>query len=173
MVETAPLERVVQVPGAVGGENHHRRNHRAPRAELRDRHRRLREHLEKKRLELVVGPVHFVDEQHRRAWPGVVKRGQQRPGEQELLAEQVGLPKLLVGGLGQPDGKQLLGVVPLVQRLGRGDALVALQPHERGVQRRGERLGRLGLADARLTFQQDRLPHPHRKKQRRRQLITG
>jgi hypothetical protein len=80
---------------------------------------------------------------------------------------------VLTGRLGQPDGQQLTRVVPLVQRLGGGDALVALQPDQRGIDRRGQGLGGLGLADPGLTLEQDRLPHPDRQEQRGGELVAG
>ena len=49
----------------------------------------------------------------------------------------------------RPDVQQLAGVVPLVHRLVGVDALVALQPDQLAAEHRGERLGDLGLADAR------------------------
>ena len=101
------------------------------------------------------------------------QRGQQRPGQQVVAGEQVLVPDVVPGRLGQPDGQQLARVVPLVQRLGRGDALVALQPDQRRVQRGGQRLGRLGLADPGFAFEQDGLAHPDRQEQRRGQLVTG
>ena len=48
-------------------------------------------------------------------------------------------------------------IVPLVERLGGGDALVALQAHERRVDRLGQRLRRLRLPDTGLALQQHRL----------------
>ena len=58
------------------------------------------------------------------------------------------------------DPQQLLAVVPLVERLGLVQALVALQPHERAVEVRGERLGQLGLADAGRALDQHGLAEP-------------
>ena len=87
------------------------------------------EQLEQHRLELLVGLVDLVDQQHDRLRGR--DRLQQRAGEQELLAEDVvlhGLPAG-VGRLGL-DPQELLAVVPLVQRLGLVQALVALQAHE-------------------------------------------
>jgi hypothetical protein len=56
------------------------------------------------------------------------------------------------GRLGQPDREELARVVPLVEGLGGGQALVALQPDQRRVQDGGERLGRLGLAPRRARL---------------------
>ena len=58
------------------------------------------------------------------------------------------------------DPQQLLAVVPLVQRLGLVEALVALQAHERAAQVAGERLGQLGLADAGRALDEHRLAEP-------------
>ncbi len=59
-------------------------------------------------------------------------------------------------GLGQPDAQQLALVVPVVQGLGRGQALVALQPQQRCVQHGGKGFGGSRLADAGLALQQQR-----------------
>ena len=91
VVEAAPLQRVVQVAGAVGGQHHDRRVRRPDRAQLRDGHRGLGEQLEGERLEVVVGPVELVDQQHRRPRAGMLQRGQQRPAQQVVRAEQPGL----------------------------------------------------------------------------------
>ena len=57
------------------------------RAQLGDGHLEVGEHLEQQALDLDVGLVDLVDEQHRRLL--APDRGQQRPGEQELLGEDV------------------------------------------------------------------------------------
>ena len=40
-------------------------------AELRDRDRSLPEQLQQERLEVVIGAIDLVDEQHRRSWAGM------------------------------------------------------------------------------------------------------
>ena len=87
VVQAAPLQRVVQLTGAVGGEHHQRRALRLDRADLGDADLEVGEHLEQERLELVVGPVHLVDQQHRLVTGA--DRFQQRPLQQELRAEQL------------------------------------------------------------------------------------
>ena len=82
--------------------------------------------------------------------------------DQVVRAEQVLLAQRLAARVGQPDAEQLAGVVPLVERLGRVDPLVALQADQRRVEHGRERLGRLGLADARLALEQQRLGQPQR-----------
>ena len=59
------------------------------RAELGDGHRGLRQQLEQERLEVVVGAVDLVDQQHRGARAGVLERAQQRAADQVVGAEQV------------------------------------------------------------------------------------
>ena len=53
--------------------------------------------------------------------------------------------------------EQLLGVFPLVKRLGLVEPLVALQADHLQAAPAGDRLGQLGLADAGRAFDQDRL----------------
>src|SRR5271165_6508544 len=85
VVEAASLQRVVQLPGPVGGEHHERRALRLDRADLGDADLEVRQHLEQEGLELVVGPVDLVDQQYGPiAGPD---RLEQRPFQQELRAE--------------------------------------------------------------------------------------
>jgi hypothetical protein len=58
--------------------------------------------------------------------------------------------------------EQLARVVPLVERLVRVDALVALQPDQVATQDRSEHLRDLGLADPDLPFEQQRPPQRQR-----------
>jgi hypothetical protein len=71
VVEAAPLEGVVDLAGAVGGEHHHRRRRRADGADLGDGDLEVGQHLEQEGLELLVGAVQLVDQQHRRPRSGV------------------------------------------------------------------------------------------------------
>ena len=155
-VQAAPLERLGQLARVVRGQQHDRLRARVDAAELGDRDLEVRQQLEQHRLELLVGLVDLVDQQHDRLLGG--DRRQQRPREQELLAEDVVLDRLPAGAVGLGlDAQQLLAVVPLVQRLGLVEALVALQPHELAAEVRGERLGELGLADAGGPLDEHRL----------------
>ena len=70
VVEAAALERVVQVAGAVGGEHDDRRERGRDGADLGDGDGRLGQQLEQERLELVVGAVDLVDQQHGRPRAG-------------------------------------------------------------------------------------------------------
>ena len=156
-VEAAPLEGLGQLAARVGGEDDERAAYGGDGAELRDRHLEVREHLEQQPLDLDVGLVDLVDEQHRRLL--APDRGQQRPGEQELLGEDVvvGLRPRRVVALRSLDAEQLLLVVPLVERPRLVEALVALQPDQVGAGRPADRLGQLGLADAGRTLDEQRL----------------
>ena len=84
-------------------------------------------------------------------------RLQDRAFLKELLGEQVRVPQRIVAGFRELDGEQLPLVVPFVERLGDGEALVALQPDQPGVQSSCEGFGGGGLAHAGLTFEQQRL----------------
>ena len=70
-------------------------------ADLRDGDLEVGEHLEQERLELVVGPVDLVDQQHRPV--AGAHRLEQRPLEQELRAEQL-VDRLVVGESGARTG---------------------------------------------------------------------
>ena len=148
--------------GAVGGEDDEGRGRGLDGAELGDAHLPGREHLEQEGLELVVGAVDLVDQQQRRA---LLEGGQHRPREQEPLVVQALLG--LLGSRRGPATRRLEGAqvqdlareVPVVERLGGVDALVALQPHQRQLQRLGQRLGERGLARAGLALEQQRPLH--------------
>ena len=146
---------------------------RPDRADLGDGDLEVGEHFQQERLELVVGPVHLVDQQHRLvAGPD---RLQQRPLQQEPRAEQL-VDRVVVGDLplGQgPDVQHLAGVVPLVQRLVGVDALVALQPDQLAAEDGGEHLGDLGLAHPDLALEQDRPLQAERDEQRGGQAAVG
>ena len=65
VVEAAPLQRVVQLARPVRGDHDRGRLVGGDRPELGHGDREVGEHLEQERLELVVGPVELVDQQHR------------------------------------------------------------------------------------------------------------
>ena len=157
-VEAAALERLRQLAGVVRREDHDRPPRRAhDRAQLGNRHLEVGEHLEQQRLGLDLHPVDLVDEEHDRLLGA--DRLEQRAGEEERLAEDVGLdvgPARLVLAV-DLDPEELLLVVPLVERLGLVEPLVALEPDEPAAGDGGDRLGQLGLADAGGALDQDRL----------------
>ena len=148
--------------------------------ELRDRDGVLGEHLEQERLELVVGPVDLVDEQHRRhAARRRGERPQQRPSHEEGLGVELALERLgaAVGGraagLGGAQVQQLAGVVPLVHGLVGVEALVALEPDQLAARPRRDGLGDLGLADTGVALEQQRPLQPEREEDRRGQPLVG
>ena len=155
-VQAAALERLGELARVVGGQQHDRARLGLVEPELGDRELEVAQQLEQHRLELLVGLVDLVDEQD----DGLVggDGGHQRALEQELGAEDVVLDLLPAGALGLGlDAQQLLAVVPLVERLGLVEPLVALQAHERAVEVLRERLGQLGLAHPGRPLDQDRL----------------
>ena len=129
--QAAALERVVQLARAVGGEDDRRAPARRDRPDLRDRDLEVREDLEQEGLELVVGAVDLVDEQHDGLLGG--DRLQQRAADEELGAEELLLvDRALLRGA---DVQQLAGVVPLVDGVRDVEALVALQADQPGARR--------------------------------------
>ncbi len=168
VVQATSLQRVVQVARAVRRQDHDRWVGRGQRADLGDGDRRLGEQFEQERLELLVGAVDLVDQQHGRTRPGVLECGQQRPADEVVGPEQRLLGEVVAPRLGQPDPEQLSRVVPLVQRLGGVDPLEALQPDQRRVEQLGQRLGGLRLADPRLALEQQRLRQSYGAEQRGR-----
>ncbi len=162
MVDAPPLQGVVQFAGAVGGQHHRRRRLGADGPELGHGHLEVRQHLEQEGLELVVSPVDLIDQQD---GAGAGPHGpQQRPLDEEAGTEQ--RVDLRFTGAAVAEAlqvQQLAGVVPLIQRLARVDALIALQAHQLSTAGGGQRLGELGLADAGLALQEQRPPE-HRGK---------
>ena len=141
------------------------------RAELGDRHGRVGKQLEQERLEIVVGAIDLVDQQHRGAGAGMFECAKQGPLNQVIGAEQLFLVERAPAGVGEPDAEQLAGVVPLIQRLGRIDPLVALQADQRRIEHGRQRQRRLGLADSRLALEQQRLGQPEAEEDRGRQTL--
>ncbi len=169
MEEGATLERVVQLARAVRGHDHGRLAPSADRSELGDRDLEVREHLEQERLELLVGAVDLVDQQHDRLVG--VDRLEQRAPDQELGAEELLLRDRAL--LRRADVEELARVVPLVHRVRDVEPLVALQPNQPRGERRRERLRRLGLPHARLALEQHGLLEREREEERRREPAIG
>ena len=128
-VQAPAPQRLGQVPRAVRGQEDRGHLPAGHRAELGDRDLVVRQHLEQQRLGLDIEPVDLVDQQDHRL--GRPDRVEQRPGQQELLGEDACFrPVPGAADLAGQQPEQLLGVVPLVQRPGLVDALVALQAHQ-------------------------------------------
>ena len=138
----------MDLAGAVRGEHDDRRLLGADGTELGDAHLVGREDLEEEGLELVVGPVDLVDQQHART---LLEGPKDWPGQEEPGGEQVGLNLAEVDArpLPVPPGRRLDRAqvedlpreVPVVERLRGVDALVALEPDQRDVQAERQRLG--------------------------------
>ena len=130
---------------------------RPDRPDLRDRDLKIRKHLQKKRFELFVGPVDLVDQKNH-GLPGVRLDGfEERAADEKLLAKNL-LADLLAGGgadFGLLHPEDLFGIIPLVQRRGRIQPLVALEADQAGVEDLGQDFGDLRLADPRLPFHQN------------------
>ncbi len=175
VVDAPPLEGVVDLAGAVGGDHRDRLVLGHQGADLGHRHLEVGEQLEQEALELLVGAVELVDEQHRRPLVAGVDGLQQRPLEQELLAEDVtgDPPGPLAGVAAGLDLEQLPRVVPLVDRLAEVEALVALEADERRQERPAQDLGDLGLAHPRLALEEQRLLHPEGQEKAGRQPGVG
>ena len=114
----------------------------------------VRQQFEQERLELVVGAVDLVDQQHRRR--GAADRGQQRPFQQVFFRKDLVLDGVGLVAAMRLDRQQLALVIPFIQRRRLIEPLIALQPDQFGAVHAGQRFCDLGLADARLAFQQQR-----------------
>ena len=146
----------MQLPGAVGRDDDNRRCGSANGPELGNRHLVVGQQLEQIPLELFVGAVELVDQQHRRSVAWRFERSQQRSLDEEVGSEQIGRHRGRVDrptGLTQPDLEQLSCVVPLVHGVGDVEPFIALQSDELCIEPGGEHLRHLGLADSRLAFE--------------------
>ena len=156
---------------AVRGEDHAGRLDGGDRADLGHGHLEVRQDLEQVRLELLVGAVDLVDQQDRGDAVGRSERLQERTSDQEVVSEDVVRARVLglATRLEQADLEHLPRVVPLVDRGVDVEALVALEPDEAGAETGGEHLRELGLADARLAFEQQRTAQLQREEYGRRE----
>ncbi len=186
-VEAAPFQRLAQLAGVVGGEQHGGLVLGLDRAELGHGDLELAQNLQQESLELGVGAVDLVDQEHHGLVAG--ERLEQRAGQQEALGEEdILLAGQPVGGLAQAFGvaqhiaelvaqqlriEQLLGVLPLVERLRLVQALVALQADKLAAGGAGPALGQLGLTDAGGALGEQGLAQPLGQEQSRGDLIGG
>src|SRR5262249_30041295 len=76
-------------------------------------------------------------------------------------------------GLEHADFEKLPRVVPLVQRVRDVQTLVALEAYELGLQRLGQRLGNLGLADAGFALEKERTAQLEREVNGQRERAVG
>src|SRR5207237_10594007 len=127
-VEAAAAQRIREVAGPIRSQDDVRTFWSPDGAELRHGDLEVGKNLEEERLELLVGAVDLVAQQHGRA-SRVRDRLQQRALEQERLGEDLRF-RLRDGSavaLLQTDVEELLGVVPLVERGRSVEPRVALQ----------------------------------------------
>ncbi len=179
VVQAATLERVVHVAGSVRREDHDRGSGGLEHSELGHRDLEVAQHLEQVRLELVVGAIDLVDQQHRRGPVAVGDRPQQGPLDEESFLVQVGLDR--VGGpagglarrLGGSQVQELAGIVPVVHGLGGVDPLVALESDQFAAGPGRQHLGEFGLADAGLALEQQRALELQGQEHRRREALVG
>ena len=141
-------------------------------AEFRNGDLEIAENFQQQRFELGVRLVDFVDQQH--AAGGLLQRLQQRPRLDEFLGEEHVAE--IVQAAPAPSSQRrraaehfaelvlqdlrvqkLLGVFPLVERLGLVQPLIALQADHLQPAPGGDRFRKLGLADAGGAFDQDGL----------------
>ena len=108
----------MHVARAVRREHRDRRHLGAHDAELGHRDRPVGEDLEQERLELVVGPVDLVDEQHRRHRRRRARARAAAAAHEEPLGVELVLVDLGAARLDRPQVQQLARVVPLVDGLG-------------------------------------------------------
>jgi hypothetical protein len=99
-----------------------------------------------------------------------LQRLQQRPAQQKPPCKQLALVDAALGGAQR---QQLTGIVPVIDGVVQVDALVALQPDKPRVGRRRQRAGDLGLADAGLTLEQQRLAQRDGERHREREPAVG
>src|SRR5258708_3921099 len=121
VIKTAALQRVVNLAGAVRGDDDDRRLRRLDGAEFGYRHLEVAENFEQISLECLVGAIEFVDQQHRRAGHLRLQRLQQRPFDQIAFGENVAGKLVAIGIAGsfrEPDRDHLRRAVPLIDRGG-------------------------------------------------------
>ena len=172
MIEAAALQRIVDLAGAIGGDDDDRRLFGANGAELGDRHLVIRQDFEKEGLEGLVGAVQFVDEEDGGLSPRPAQGVEHGPADQVFFRKDIalhGIPVDAAGSLLHADLDHLGGIVPLIDRRGDVQAFVALQADQPATERTRQHLGDLGLADTRLPLEEKRAAHLEAEIEHRRQ----
>src|SRR6185437_3709099 len=100
-----------------------------------------------------------------------LERLQQRALDEKALGENLLLDRVaaLRAALGQADLDHLPRIIPLIDRRGDVEALIALEANEPPPQRLRQHLGDLGLADPGLAFEEKRPFERQRQIDRRRE----
>ena len=137
------------------------------------------EHFQQVGLELVIGTIDFIDEQHRCSTIARLDGPQQGTTHEKTLVVQFALQTsgVFAGrfttGFSGTQVQQLTRIIPVVHRLARIDAFVALQTDEFAATQGGEHLGKFGLADTGFTFEQERALQRQRQKYRSGETLVS
>jgi hypothetical protein len=115
---------------------------------------KVRKDLQEKGLKLLIGAIDFVDEKDDVLVCDLALNGlQEGSGDEKLPAENIlNTFERLFAGFSHFDAKQLLGIIPFIQRGCYIQTLVALEPDESSAEGLGHHLGHLCLADPRFPF---------------------
>ena len=180
MVQAAALDGIVQLAGAVAGQNRHRWAYSFDGADFRNADLVFTQVLEQKGFKWLVCAVNFVNQQHRagcRRLQGLQQRAANQIAVLVDLSLNVGCVAIPAAGPPQGGGRplggqrghasaerggastfssahvqQLSGVVPFVQRFALLQAVIALQANQLALQRDTQGFCQLGFADARFAF---------------------
>ena len=156
MVQTAALDGIVQLTGAVAGQNRHGCLNSFDSANFWNADLILAQIFEQKRFKRLVSAVNLVNQQDR-AWCGCLQCLQQRAANQVAVLVDL---TLHVSGTGLAFSRlhvqQLRGVIPFVQRFPLFQPVIALQANQLALQRFAQGFGQLGFADTGLALKQQR-----------------
>src|SRR3990167_2821291 len=170
-VQAAALERVAHLARVVAGEKNDGLDLGLDGAEFGHRDLKVGQHFEQESLELGVGLVNLVHQQHAAALlvQGLIERARLKKvlGEEQIVVRMQPLdggreshralhhlPQFVLEELRI---EQLLAVFPLVQGLGFVQAFETLHADQGHVENLCHALGQFGLADAGRAFDKDRL----------------
>ena len=176
MIDAAPLEGVVNFTRAVAGDHDDRPRRRPDGAELRHADLKIRENLQRIRLEALIRPVDFVDQQNRGTGGAGLQCLENGALDEKAPRKNIGgdgVPAALPVMFGEADFYHLSGVIPLIDGGRSVQPFVTLQAQERALQLARQGDGELALADTALAFQQKRAAELEAQEQRRRQAAVG
>ena len=154
MVQAAALDSVVQLAGAVAGQNRYWRANGFDGADFRNADLIFTQILKQKCFKWFIGAVYLVNQQHTtRRWrlQSLQKRTANQIPVLVNLALNVGSTAF---ALSRPHVQKLRCIVPLIKRFALLQAVIALQANELALECDTESLCQLCLAHTRLAFQQ-------------------
>src|SRR5690606_7553575 len=156
VVDAATLQGVVDLARPVGRDDHDWRVVGGDRPDLGDGHLEIGQQLEEEGLELLIGPIQLVDQEHG-ASPIATRldRLQEWACDEKVPAHDVLGADVAAPGLDEADLEHLAGVVRCVKGLAHVQSLVALEPDQLLACHVAEDFGDLGLADTRLAFEEE------------------